>query len=331
MSRALSLEGSESRPRRRLGVGRPVEALSARCRRALVLGCWVAAAPLLTGGCVPVDSSGPEVVPARVRLPGGDVEVAMRVVNYQAFVDVHVNGAGPYTFIVDTAASMSVVTPLIADQFPQKVFGSTPIHADPSTGVVDRPLLHVDTLEMGPIRFEDFQAVVVDVDQALGSLGFEVDGALGLPLFSAIVLTLDYPAGKLRLQSGALPAADGCTILPVKPTETGCLKMAVTVAGATHEALLDTGSSAMIRLPEEFEGLPWVEPPSAGSISEVTGSIDVLIGCLADGAAGFGCLSLDAPCIAVGGSVTNIGGRAFQSYVVSVDQQSRRVRFTPQS
>lgn len=150
---------------------------------------------------------------------------------------------------------------------------------------------------------------------------------VALPLFEAVALTLDYPNSQIRIQTGVLPAADNCTIFPLQRDSSGLLSMTVNVAGNAQSVLVDSGSNAFVRLPAEYSGLAFVDTPTTSTINSVTGSYQVLSGCLASGSVSFGCISYSNPCVVVGGTLSNFGGQAMMPYAVTIDQQNSRIRF----
>lgn len=251
----------------------------------------------------------------------------MQLVDDWIFVTVYVNNTGPYTFILDTGASSAVVSPRISQQFPESVFGITTTSAGPGTPSIESPLFRIDTLDMGDIRFELVRATVIDLDEPFRNVGFVVDGVVGLPLFEPVALTLDYPGRKIRVQTGVLPAADNCGIFPVQKTDTNLLMMWISVAGRSEQALIDTGNNAFLHLPSSYDDLDFTAPTTTGSTTTVVGGSEVILGCLASGSVGFGCISYDDPCVAVGGEFANLGAEAMMPYVVTIDQTSGLVRF----
>jgi hypothetical protein len=119
-------------------------------------------------------------------------------------VEVKVNGRGPYTFLVETGARFVGVSPRLADTLHLRRIG----------GPDDNPEYWVDEISLGAAAFRELPATALSLSMpALSMAG--IDGLLGLPLYQDVLLTLDYPHGKLRLERGQLPEPDHREILPL--------------------------------------------------------------------------------------------------------------------
>ncbi|MCA9254196.1 MAG: aspartyl protease family protein [Phycisphaerales bacterium] len=281
--------------------------------------------------CAPSGLTGliPNAAPARVLLPNGDAEVSVSIANDQIFGNVYVNGEGPYVFILDTGASQVSVSPRVAALFPGSISGTTTVTTDPTLDGTNAPLIHIDRLSFGSISFEDFVAFVFDVDPTFTSteITFTVDGVIALPLFQQVALTLNYPESKVRVQTGVLPEVDGCSVLPLYRSSTGLVEVPATINSRSQNLLIDSGSTTMLNVPASFSDLPFIEPPRMDRIITITGTVDVLVGCVPSGTASLGCVQFADPCLVVGGELALIGGEAMLPYVVTIDQTSGRIRF----
>lgn len=292
--------------------------VSYSCAIALLATCW---------GCgafvPPVPLQGP--APADIQLPSGGVDVPAQISGNLTYVTVLINGGGPYTFILDTGASSVVVSPQIADLFPQSALGTMLVNS--AVAGVESRVIRINTLELGTSRFTTFDAAVVDVNQIIqNDLGVTISGIVGFPLFETLLLTVDYPGERVLVQTGTLPAEDDCHVFAMQKNEVGLLTMAITVAGQTHQAVIDTGFDGFLSLPSDTTDLPFLESPTLESVSLITGPATVLSGRLADGSLTFGCFRSTTTPVNVGGDMALFGASAFQNLVLTMDQQSGRVR-----
>jgi predicted aspartyl protease len=282
-------------------------------------------------GCGTTDplTGGSAVVPTTLRLPGGDVTVATTVnADGLMFADVFVNGTGPYKFLIDTGAGATVISPRITALFPASIGGTTNTSSGAIAGTVARRLFQVDSITLGSVSFENFQAVEIDVAPILPNSGFTVEGVLGLPLFRAIALTLDFPRSRVRLRNGQLPAIDDCNVFGLTVDSAELVNFPLTVEGQRVQALLDSGNNSFLFLPTSFDKVSFVGPTTTSTASTVTGSFNVTNGCLAPGAVSFGCFSFSDPCVGIGGSdIINFGVDAMGPFRMTIDQPSRRVAF----
>jgi hypothetical protein len=232
-------------------------------------------------------------------------------------VEVMVNGRGPFRFGVETGARFVALGREFAD--------SLGLRGD-STGR-ELPELRLDSLTLGAARFYGVPAAI------LPRAPMGVAGVLGLPLYQNLLLTIDYPAGKLRLSRDTLPQADGAQILALRRLD-DFWGVPLSLAGHTFDAVLDTRSTGAIGLTPAgakqvpFEGELRVVGRAGGVAIPMT---DVLAGRLA-GDATLGRYTFPRPMITVRelppGFPTGplIGAAVLQNFVVSLDQRTARLR-----
>jgi hypothetical protein len=274
----------------------------------------------------------PTTVPAQVIMPAATVEVPSVIVENLTFVDVTVNGAGPYRFVLDTRAALGQISPTISDQFPGGLLNRSTTTAGPIGTTEAFPLFRVDSLEIGGIQFENFAVIIRDVPGMFSNLPFTVDGIIGSGLFRNVVLTLNYPGRTIRVQNGVLPAVDGCTILPLSGGDLDAdgvyilPQVSIQALGQTLTAFLDSGNAAALLLPESFAGSAFSSPPTTVNTLTQNGATPLLRGAL-NGNITLGCIQMDHPTVLVGGSLTSLGAAGLQTLVVTIDQSSKSVRF----
>ncbi|MEO6326663.1 MAG: hypothetical protein ABIT01_01930, partial [Thermoanaerobaculia bacterium] len=160
--------------------------------------------------------------------------------------------------------------------------------------------------------------------------GIDADGVLGLNAYRELIATIDYPASRFRLEQGALPPADGKSVLAYRRAGHEEFTVSVSVAGKTMPAVLDTGASRALLIPRSAEGsFPYREPlvasreiasgPQVGSYHPREG---ILNGSLRLGAFEFP----DPPITLNQASTVLIGSAILEKFVISLDQKHRRVR-----
>lgn len=209
----------------------------------LAAACFPLAAGRAQGTPATPDSSPPRIV--RLASP---VDVPMLNVGTEQAplpgVEVMVNGRGPFRFGIETGARFLIIT---ADAAQRAGLGSV------SSGAT--PELHADSITIGQAMLGDVHLTV------LPRAPRGVDGLLGLPAFQNLLLTIDYPRARVRLEQGSLPQADGQTILPLsRAAEFWALP--VSYAGHVLATILDTRSTGAFSLdPRDGAALPWKEPP----------------------------------------------------------------------
>jgi predicted aspartyl protease len=298
---------------------------------------WPAAALALVAFAMPAPvraQAGHEHDPARYRaaaidLPNDRASVPMEPLpGHRAAVRVMVNGAGPFLFAVETGASMVTITERAARE--AHLVAS---QADSATtrhwpgGVAARRLV-ADSLRIGDAVFRG-QPMVVGPELLAG-----VDGLLGLPLYSELLLTIDYPSKRLELARGSLPPLDGREVLPMLDLNrlTG---IAISIGGKEVDGVIDTQGGTDIQVPPELGStLPFVAPLAVVGQARIGVSepVPVSAGRLA-GDVTFGAFAITRPIVHVAVAPTEVshpailGTEVLRHFRVTLDQVNRRVRF----
>ena len=163
----------------------------------------------------------------------------------------HVNGKGPFDFVLDTGASMSIMTEELAS-----VIGIEGTEIKEGLGSAGRkievPLGKVDSISIGEIRVEDVRVgILKEYPKCVGS-----HGALGYNFFKDFVLTIDYRRNLLTFTSpadkrhhGRLPRTNTPLRL-ARPDRPIPLVDVLINTRETYQFILDTGASQTIVSPE---------------------------------------------------------------------------------
>ncbi|HEX8354556.1 MAG TPA: aspartyl protease family protein [Pyrinomonadaceae bacterium] len=125
----------------------------------------------------------------------------------------------PVNFIVDTGASISVVSQALADRhglgrYAQggliKVYGAAGLADNIQTLLLPR-------VELGPYAWKNVYAAVLDLEPINETAGFEQTGIIGGNILSRYRVTFDFSRGLIRLQpnAGGAPADDTKAKTPV--------------------------------------------------------------------------------------------------------------------
>lgn len=107
-------------------------------------------------------------------------------------IEVSVNNQGPFSFVVDTGATFTVLSPETA----QKV-GLDPISGvkDAGHGVggqVQVSLVSLESLRVGETEVKDLKVAIMDLTNLKQILG-DLDGVIGYNFLSKFRVTIDYP------------------------------------------------------------------------------------------------------------------------------------------
>jgi Aspartyl protease len=256
------------------------------------------------------------------------VDLPMRFRGPEPAVDVMVNGQGPFLFAIDTGATDDArVDSSLVERLGLRVSGTDRV-GDGSNAPTRRVgTVRLDSLSLGTLTFHHVKASTRDFN----TLGLpHIDGLLTFDLFRDLLLTLDYPAERVRLEHGELPAPDGKGNLQLKRVH-GHPAVDITIGSERATAELDSGNVGEGFL---FPG-PLVErlslatePVDAGTGRTVT-SVFALKGAQLRANIRFGAFEFTQPRIAFPAPFpfANIGSRILNQFAVTFDQKHNRVRF----
>jgi predicted aspartyl protease len=155
---------------------------------------WIALASV--AGC---DTGAPASVRAPADSAAGEVPLEMAGVDGTAvLVAVHINGRGPFDFVLDTGATVTCIDSPVAQQLelPAEA-GNLGFGADVSgTGRVQ--MVGIDSLRLGRALAADLTACVLELEH-IRALGIEADGLLGLDFLKQFHVAIDFDRGVLHL------------------------------------------------------------------------------------------------------------------------------------
>ena len=281
----------------------------------------------LTRTIGPGGAAGPGQRPRAMVMPAEGVEVPMLRPAHMPAVHVMVNGQGPFLFEIDTGGAGSArIDTALAERLGLTKVGEV-LGGDPSgRNAQAMPLVAVDSLAVGGVRFEGLQAAVRPMRAPPG--GEKVDGVLGFGLFADCLLTLDYPARVVRMTRGELPAANGRDVLAFS-SDQGVPTTRITVAGREMDAHVDAGFMGGVSLPEAEAGrLPLSSPPKVvGRGRTLSNTFEVKAAPL-DGNVAIGSVVLERPMLDFQPvfPMANVGARVLSDLAVTFDQKNQRMR-----
>lgn len=173
------------------------------------------------------------------------------------FVQVMVNGKGPFTFGIDTGTGgEALVTSDLVQQLSLPVKGEIEV-GDPS-GKNPRKVraVSVASIKLGDVEFKGLTGVEFQPSR----MGGNCDGILGFTLFRDYLFTLDYPSQQVRLARGALAADGNDEVVPFHaPNDVPTIELEV--GGQKIDAHLDSRGMGL-SLPGKFmQGLKLLSDP----------------------------------------------------------------------
>jgi tetratricopeptide (TPR) repeat protein len=127
--------------------------------------------------------------------------VPFTLVNHRPFVNIMINGKGPLKFVVDTGASLSVISDKAADRL-----GIRPVarggNARAIGGSGTFPIIYglLDSIQIGEARIDSVPVYIRTVHSSPETPEEErADGYIGLSVMANYAATLDYQAKQLTL------------------------------------------------------------------------------------------------------------------------------------
>jgi predicted aspartyl protease len=206
----------------------------------------------------------------------GRIEIPAELCDKTLFVKVAINGHGPFRMMVDTGASVTMITPAVAAAINEGVEDDEEAPVEAINGFGNESALScvlLRTLEMNGAQFEGVRAgVVTGLAPLAQASGQKVDGVIGFSLFSNVFVALDFPGRRLVLDAG-WPK----NLAPIRaeldvheahevPFVTARLQ------GRNLDLMIDTGSNrGLLVTPEMAEPLTWKAEPRPGPLVSVIG------------------------------------------------------------
>jgi aspartyl protease/PDZ domain-containing protein len=272
-------------------------------------------------GTVPADHAPPRFEMA------DSVSVPMRLQSGRVLLDVKVNGRGPFPFILDTGAPGSVFDLAFAQELELPLGDSTQVASPGGRGLVARRAT-IDRLEIGGLTVHGATGA------AMAGLPFPPGadsprGVLSPYRLGELLVTLDYPQGRVVFRRGALPEPDGREVfgwdrngeLPLVPID---------VAGHPLRVHLDSGATGGLSLPVALEKeLPLSTPVTEIGRARTVDRELVVRGAKLAGAVTLGRYRLEAPNVTfidVLKDIGNVGPAILQQFVITLDPAHARLR-----
>ena len=224
-------------------------------RHALILGLALLAAPSVAGDLAqapriakpaPVDPNTPNGV---LPLPpavidnglsiGGD-DVKARQDDTRLNVEVHLNGHGPYHFVVDSGADTSAVGLRIARDLQLPLGKPAILNGMTSRDIVDR--VKVASLTMGPSTVHDLEV------PALREIDLGGDGLVGIDALVRQRLMMDFEKKVIKVEDASIPIkfSPGDIVITAKRQRGQLILTQVRTGSVRLDAVIDTGSEVTI-------------------------------------------------------------------------------------
>ncbi len=257
--------------------------------------------------------------------PPGHTAV-MEIVHGKPYVLVHVNGKGPFRFVVDTGTGGdAIVTSELAHLLELPAAGVARLNDPTGIGARSAPLRSIESLEVAGVEFHSIKAVEHSLPVGDGNC----QGMLGFTLFKDYLLTLDYPNGRLTLRTGELEP-DGERSTHAFRMPDGVPVTRLIIGNLEVDAQLDSGGGGL-SIPERLtQRLKFSSSPVIFAKGEsLSTRFQVKAGKLATDVR-IGDITLDTPWVEVNPAfpLANFGSCPMQHFAFTFDQRSRLVSVT---
>jgi len=174
------------------------------------------------------------------KLAIGGEDMKAREVDTRLNVDVHVNGSGPYRFVVDSGADTSVVGQRIARNL-QLPLG-TPVILN---GVTARNV--VDSVKIAELRIGSSTVPNLELP-ALRESDVGSDGLIGIDALNKQRLMMDFETRRVRVEDASIPYRPhpGDIVVTAKRVQGQLIMTHVRAGKIDLDAVIDTGSEVTI-------------------------------------------------------------------------------------
>lgn len=262
----------------------------------------------------------------KLNLGGKRVEFPLEVTGRHPIVLAKINGKGPYPFVLDTAAGLTVLDKRLGKKLKLKSYGRTQV--GDATGSASHPVEMVgwDSIELGQAQITNGSAILMDLQELFDHEPGCPKGILGVGLFEECLLTLDYPHKQVVLEKGSLPEPDGKTILSCGFSSLPTIH--AELAEQPIDLVIDSGAATCLALTEGLSGTHKLTGDLvAVGMARRLNSEAMIKEARIDGDLVIGQFKINQPLVNYTGIRSVVGYDVLGQFVVTLDQRNERIRF----
>lgn len=257
---------------------------------------------------------------------GALLRVPFRTVDGRIYVEARVNGAGPFTFAVDTGASgmgradASLTARLGLPSAGTDTTSDGVAHAQVGT-------VRLETLDLGGFVRRDLEVITRDYGSRMAPEA-RFAGIIGRDFFGDGLLVIDYPARMLTFTRAAGLTRGDAGVLGYARA----FRVPVTIGGVAAEGQLDTGANVAFVLPQSlFDRAGGGATVAAAGAGQLTNSSVRTGRATVHGPFRIGAAELSDVEVRVSDSYPEllVGAHALQHFAILIDQRSQSVALCP--
>ena len=250
----------------------------------------------------------------------------IELIHDKPYVEVMVNGRGPYRFLIDTGTgTQALISPELVRELGMPAVGHAKLSDPSGQGEHRSEIVWIESLKIGGVEFEEVQAV----EHGLFREEQNCQGVLGFPLFEDYLLTLDYPGRRMILSTGVLAETGFGTLMPFRVSE-GVPIAKVQIDELSVDAQIDSGGTGL-SLPEFLaERMKFQSAPVEFGIAESLTTRFSLKGARLQPDVRFGPYVFRKAFVEINSAfpVVNVGSTPLKNFVITFDQQEGVMRIS---
>lgn len=290
---------------------------------------------LVVVSCSTISQRGVSFTPERTTLVADRVPLeSWRGDDGYLYVDVRINGKGPFSLLVDTGCTGMFVPQSVADAAGLKPLPQIELVVNNAAGINSpQKMAWAESLECGGLKLEKFGVgVSSDADlAAFGAIaGRRFEGAIGMETLKDVVLELDFPGKQVTVAKPGTkryPVERGVSYRETSPI------VDLEIGGRRIGMVIDSGNGGGDLALPSFDGVPLAYPKikttGAGAVFGKTNGKRSASSQLA-GAAKLGPLTWVNPPISemsFQSTEGNVGVGTFNQWKLVIDQHEHRIYF----
>ncbi len=216
-----------------------------------------------TGNSETVKLSSLEVnseIATRMRMPQSSVHdfaiagvkatVPLQIINNHIYLNVMLDGRGPYTFILDSGGDY-IVTPEVAATLQAKSSGGLRL-SGVGNATEGAAFTRIDSIAIGNAVVHNQYMLVLPIATGFGvAEGLRIDGMVGYQFIARFLTTIDYAGFKLTLAMPGSPPNPEAAKIPFFFDGT-IPRIPITIGSVATTAEVDTGSRGALTLSSPF-------------------------------------------------------------------------------